>query len=218
MKKLFFSYKCNNISVIHIFQTYLKMESKVFVGNIPLKADMEELKKSFAKHGTIVSMNMKNMKGFTFVCYETEEIAKKVIAECNGMEFCGSKLNVKTVVKKEDVPTMKIETAESAEQKKSEPKVAENKQVTDTGGGGFGRGAGGYDRGRGGYERGGGGYDRGRGGYDRGGGRGGYDRGGYRGGGFNHGGGGFHGHGRGGFYHHGPPPQIPTRFDAPPNM
>ena len=40
-------------------------DSKVFIGNIPLKSDMEELKKILEAHGKVVAMNMKNGKGRT---------------------------------------------------------------------------------------------------------------------------------------------------------
>ena len=48
-------------------------------------------------------MNMKNMKGFTFIHLETSDIVKKAIKAEHGREFFGSNLNVKQAMKKEDM-------------------------------------------------------------------------------------------------------------------
>jgi hypothetical protein len=67
---------------------------RVFVGNIKQETDVEEIRKRFEVHGTIVSVT-KNVKGFAFVQYETEEAAKAAIANENGRLFNGKKIDVK---------------------------------------------------------------------------------------------------------------------------
>ena len=51
---------------------------------------------------------MKNMKGFTFIHFESADTVKKAIDAEHGREFCGANLNVKQAMKKEDMPAKDI--------------------------------------------------------------------------------------------------------------
>jgi len=137
------------------------MSTKLYVGNLSYSTGDEELRRTFAPFGTLVSVAVVTdrmtgqPRGFGFVEYERAEDAQKAIDAVNGQQVDGRSLNVNVA-------------------RDREPRAG-------GGGGGFGGGGGGGFGGGGGGGRGGGGGG-GRGGGGGGGGRGGGSKGG-RGGG-----------------------------------
>jgi len=130
--------------------------SKLYVGNLPFKANEDDLRAHFAQFGDVtdVYVAMDRMsgrpRGFAFVTMGTEEEAKQAAEKLNGTDFDGRQLTVNEARPKEERPA--------------------GGGFGGGGRGGFGGGGGrggfgGGGRDRGGY--GGGGRDRDRGGYDR---------------------------------------------------
>jgi cold-inducible RNA-binding protein len=76
------------------------MSNKLFVGGISWDTKEEDLQKIFEKVGKVVEVVIikdkfsGRSKGFGFVTMETEEDAKKAIAELNGKELDGRNLTV----------------------------------------------------------------------------------------------------------------------------
>ena len=137
----------------------------IFVGNLPFRAEQEDVAELFAPFGEVSSCSLPlerdtgRKRGFAFVEMGDEAAEAKAVEALQGAELMGRPLRIN----------------------KAEPR---------TGGGGGGAGGGGPRRG--GYGGGGGGYGGGGGGYAGGGGGGGYNRGGGGGAG---GGGGYAGGG-----------------------
>jgi RNA recognition motif-containing protein len=123
------------------------MSNKLYVGNLSYSTGDEELRRTFAPFGTLVSVAVVTdrmtgqPRGFGFVEYERAEDAQKAIDAVNGQQVDGRSLNVN---------------------------IARDREPRG-GGGGFGGGGGGGGGGFGGGGRGGGGGG-GRGGGGRGGG------------------------------------------------
>jgi hypothetical protein len=129
------------------------MNNKLYVGNLSYSTGDEELRRTFAPFGTLVSASIVTdrmtgqPRGFGFVEYERAEDAQKAIDAVNGQQVDGRSLNVNI-----------------ARDRESKPRF----------GGGGGGGGGGYGGGGGGdFGGGGGGYGGGGGGGGRGGGKGG---------------------------------------------
>lgn len=147
----------------------------IFVGNLPFRAEQEDVVELFAAFGEVVNCALPlerdtgRKRGFAFVEMADEALEAKAIEALQGAELMGRPLRIN-----------------KAEPRGSAPRG---------GGGGYGGGGGGgYGGGGGGYGGGGGGYGgRGGGGYGGGGG-------GYGGGGYNSGGGGGYNSGGGGNY------------------
>ena len=124
------------------------MAAKVFVGNLNFKTTREEVAELFAQVGATRDVFLPTERetgrprGFAFVEYETEELAKAAIERFNGYEMGGRALRVN---------------------------LAEDRPRGGGGGGGrgFGGGGGGGYGGGGGGGYGGGGYGGGGGGYDK---------------------------------------------------
>ena len=76
------------------------MSMKVYVGNLPFKMGMDELKALFESYGEIeeaVVISDKysgRSKGFGFVTFKDDAAAQKAIAEMNGKEVDGRALKV----------------------------------------------------------------------------------------------------------------------------
>src|SRR5262245_48397662 len=129
------------------------MNTKLYVGNLSYNTGDEELRRTFAEFGTLVSATVVTdrmtgqPRGFGFVEYERAEDAQKAIDAVNGQQVDGRSLNVNI-----------------AREREARPRFGGG----GGGGGGFGGGGGG------GFGGGGGGYGGGgRGGGGRGGGKGG---------------------------------------------
>ena len=74
-------------------------EFNIFVKRIPKGVTAKDFHERFAKYGTIVSAKLVEdddgeALGYGFVLYDSEEGAKKAIAECNGKEWDGKVLYV----------------------------------------------------------------------------------------------------------------------------
>jgi RNA recognition motif-containing protein len=123
----------------------------IFVGNLPFRAEKEDVAELFAPFGDVANCSLPlerdtgRKRGFAFVEMADDDSENRAIEALQGAELMGRPLRIN----------------------KAEPR---------TGGGGGGGGAGGPRRGGGGYGGGGGGYSGGGGGY--GGGGGGYSGGG----------------------------------------
>lgn len=76
-------------------------KEKIYVGNLPLSLEDEDLGEIFSAYGDILEAKVqrddyyKRSKGFGFVTYTSKAEAKKAIDEMNGEEFQGRKLSVK---------------------------------------------------------------------------------------------------------------------------
>ncbi len=76
------------------------MAQKLFVGGIAFATTGEGLREFFAKSGTVLSANVVTdqstgrSRGFGFVEMATAEEAQKAVAELNGRELDGRRLNV----------------------------------------------------------------------------------------------------------------------------
>ena len=69
------------------------VNSRIFVGNIPLDTDREALKKKFETHGQVNGVMV--LKGFAFLQFDKDTQARQAIEQENGSEFNGRKLDVK---------------------------------------------------------------------------------------------------------------------------
>jgi len=76
------------------------MGKNIFVGNLAASVGEEQLKELFAQKGSVDSVtvmrdiNSGRSRGFAFVNMETEEDAKKAIAELNAFSLEGNNLTV----------------------------------------------------------------------------------------------------------------------------
>ena len=134
----------------------------IFVGNLPFRAEQEDVVELFAQFGEVVNCALPlerdtgRKRGFAFVEMADEATEEAAIEGLQGAELMGRPLRIN----------------------KAEPRGSAPRRG---GGGGYGGGGGGYGGGGGGYGGGGGGYGGGGGGYRGGGG--GYGGGGRDGGG-----------------------------------
>ena len=76
-----------------------KLENNIFVKKIPKEVTAKEFDEYFRQFGNIVSAKLAEDEegesmGYGFVLYDSEEGAKKAIAECHGKEWKGKKLFV----------------------------------------------------------------------------------------------------------------------------
>jgi RNA recognition motif-containing protein len=80
---------------------------KIYVGNLPLDATMEEVRQLFAAHGTVSDVHLvtdrftKRPKGFGFVVMDDERQANDAIAVLNGREFRGNVLQINEACSRE---------------------------------------------------------------------------------------------------------------------
>ena len=76
------------------------MSTKLFVGSLPWSVNDDELKKTFEKHGTVVSAkvvtdrNTSRSRGFGFVEMESASDAKNAIKALNNSELNGRNIVV----------------------------------------------------------------------------------------------------------------------------
>jgi RNA recognition motif-containing protein len=76
------------------------MSAKLFVGNLDYAVTSDELKNMFSEFGNVVDAvvitdrETRRSRGFGFVEFATEEEAKKAVAEMNGKDINGRKINV----------------------------------------------------------------------------------------------------------------------------
>jgi hypothetical protein len=144
------------------FRTRSKQNVSIFVGNLPFRAEQEDVTELFAQFGEVVNCALPlerdtgRKRGFAFVEMSDDAAEEAAIEGLQGAELMGRPLRIN----------------------KAEPRGSAPRRDGGGGGGGYGGGGGGgYGGGGGGYGGGGGGYGGGGGGYGGGGG------GGYGGGG-----------------------------------
>ena len=76
------------------------MTAKIFVGNLEYSVSSEELRDHFASIGTIIDAVVIKDKmtgrsrGFGFVEFESDEMAKEAVEKLNGSELKDRKINV----------------------------------------------------------------------------------------------------------------------------
>lgn len=75
------------------------MSKKIYVGNLPYKADEESLKEAFSSFGEIMSVRIitdetGRSKGFGFVEMSSDEDATKAITALNGTDMLGRNIIV----------------------------------------------------------------------------------------------------------------------------
>jgi RNA recognition motif-containing protein len=70
---------------------------KIYVGNIAFNATEQDIRGLFSEYGEIVSVKIKQSKGFGFVEIGLENDAKKAISELNGKPLMGKTLTVAEV-------------------------------------------------------------------------------------------------------------------------
>ena len=89
--------KARNINMANIRNRRMDdpdgINSRGFVGNLPIEADRETLKQKFECHGQVNGVMV--LKGFAFVQFDAEHSAKLAIERENGSDFCGKKIDVK---------------------------------------------------------------------------------------------------------------------------
>ena len=84
--------------------------SKLYVGNLPFKANEDDLRAHFSQYGSVtdVYVAMDRMtgrpRGFAFVTMATAEEAKLAAEKINGSDFEGRQLTVNEARPKEDRP------------------------------------------------------------------------------------------------------------------
>ena len=147
----------------------------IFVGNLPFRAEQEDIIELFAAHGEVTNCALPlerdtgRKRGFAFIEMADEAMETAAIDALQGVELMGRPLRIN----------------------KAEPRGSAPRR----GGGGYGGGGGGYRGGGGGYGGGGGGYRGGGGGYGGGSGARGWEDRSYGGGGGGSEGGGYGGGG-----------------------
>ncbi|PIP21836.1 MAG: RNA-binding protein [Candidatus Nealsonbacteria bacterium CG23_combo_of_CG06-09_8_20_14_all_40_13] len=87
------------------------MENKLYVGNLAYTVDDAKLKEIFSLEGleiteakVIVDRFSNRSKGFGFVTFKDDEMAKKAISEMDGKEMDGRPLKVNVARPMEDRP------------------------------------------------------------------------------------------------------------------
>ena len=78
--------------------------SKLYVGNLDYRVTNETLRELFAKHGTVVEVNVIEGKGFGFVEMASPADAEKVKAALDGTEFNERTLRVDEARPRESRP------------------------------------------------------------------------------------------------------------------
>jgi len=90
------------------FRERIRMDNKLYVGNLSYSTTEDELRTLFAQAGTVSSVDVikdkltGNSKGFAFVQMETQEEAEKAISMFNGYSLSRRDLRVNIARPKED--------------------------------------------------------------------------------------------------------------------
>src|SRR3989454_11864838 len=86
------------------------MSAKLFVGNLSFNITENDLQDAFAKHGTVVEVNLMmdratgRARGFGFITMSTPEEAQKAIEAMNGAQLDGRALTVNVARPREERP------------------------------------------------------------------------------------------------------------------
>ena len=73
----------------------------IYVGNITFNATEQDIKDLFLEYGEIISVKLKQSKGFGFVEMGSDNEAKKAISELNGKSFIGKTLTVSEAIQQQ---------------------------------------------------------------------------------------------------------------------
>lgn len=91
--------------------------NKVFIGGVPVKTKNEELREFFTQFGEVLEADVVTDRsgrgrGFGFVVFADEEVAKKVIADSSKRKiiFKGRDLDLKAAKPKDAIPPEEIKT------------------------------------------------------------------------------------------------------------
>ena len=161
-------WRCSR-SLRSFFSYPVHLKVSIFVGNLPFRAEQEDVIELFAQFGEVVNCALPlerdtgRKRGFAFIEMSDESVESAAIEALQGAELMGRPLRIN-----------------KAEPRGSAPRRGGG-GYGGGGGGGYGGGGGGYGGGGGGYRGGGGGYGGGGGGYGGGGGQDGERRSGARG-------------------------------------
>ena len=74
---------------------------KIYVGNIALNITEQDIRDLFSEYGEIISVKLKQSKGFGFVEMGSDSEAKKAISELNGKSFLGKPLSVSDAIQQQ---------------------------------------------------------------------------------------------------------------------
>lgn len=86
----------------------IKMNNKLYVGNISFNTTENDLREAFAAHGTVIEANLMidresgRPRGFGFVTMSSDEEAQAAIRELNGASLDGRALTVNIAKPRED--------------------------------------------------------------------------------------------------------------------
>ena len=72
------------------------MQTKIFVGRLPLDAKPEDLRTLFEKFGVVTECDVLNR--FGFVHMKSEDMAKRAIQSLHNTEYMGSRITVEVMV------------------------------------------------------------------------------------------------------------------------
>ena len=162
-------WRCSR-SLRSFFSYPVHLKVSIFVGNLPFRAEQEDVIELFAQFGEVVNCALPlerdtgRKRGFAFIEMSDESVESAAIEALQGAELMGRPLRIN-----------------KAEPRGSAPRRGGGGYGGGGGGGYGGGGGGGYGGGGGGYRGGGGGYGGGGGGYGGGGGQDGERRSGARG-------------------------------------
>jgi cold-inducible RNA-binding protein len=77
------------------------MMRKIYVGNVALNATEQDIRDLFSEYGEIISVKLKQSKGFGFVEMGSDNEVKKAISELNGKSFLGKPLSVSEAIRQQ---------------------------------------------------------------------------------------------------------------------
>ncbi|NWI89768.1 BOLL protein, partial [Pitta sordida] len=82
--------------------------NRVFVGGIDFEINENDLKKFFARYGSVRELKIINdragvSKGYGFVTFETQEEAQKVLQDAKNLNYKGKKLNIGPAIRKQQL-------------------------------------------------------------------------------------------------------------------
>lgn len=86
------------------------MNTKLYVGNLPVEASENELRDLFTQHGTVTECHLildlvtRTSRGFAFVTMETKQAADTAIEALNGKDWQGRSLKVNEARPREERP------------------------------------------------------------------------------------------------------------------
>lgn len=74
---------------------------KIYVGNISFNTTEQDIRDLFSEYGEVISLKLKQSKGFGFVEMGSDSEAKKAISELNGKSLLGKTLTVSEAIQQQ---------------------------------------------------------------------------------------------------------------------